>query len=121
MSLSRLPDPIDVAVGARVRDRRKALRISQTALAESLGMTFQQVQKYERGANRVSASILVKIAAKLDTTVAALVGENEHGARDRAGEMIHVDGAAELLAGYAAISTPRVRQAVLSLVLSFNV
>jgi transcriptional regulator with XRE-family HTH domain len=70
------PDPIDIAVGGRVRTRRRATGLSQTQLAEALGITFQQVQKYERGANRVSASMLVKIAAKLETTVAALVGED---------------------------------------------
>ncbi len=68
------PDPIDVAVGAHIRIRRRWLGFSQTKLADALGITFQQVQKYERGANRVSASMLVKIAAKLETTVAALVG-----------------------------------------------
>ena len=70
------PDPIDIAVGGRIRTRRRATGLSQTQLAEALGITFQQVQKYERGANRVSASMLVKIAAKLETSVAALVGED---------------------------------------------
>src|ERR1044072_3764788 len=69
------PDPIDVAVGHRIRVRRKWLGISQSTLADHLGVSFQQVQKYERGANRVSASMLVRIAQKLDTTVAELVGE----------------------------------------------
>ncbi|HYD43914.1 MAG TPA: helix-turn-helix transcriptional regulator, partial [Phenylobacterium sp.] len=46
------PDPIDVAVGARIRLRRKQLGISQSKLADAIGVTFQQVQKYERGANR---------------------------------------------------------------------
>ena len=58
------PDPIDVAVGARIRNRRLWLGLSQTQLADALGVTFQQVQKYERGANRVSASMLVKSAVK---------------------------------------------------------
>ncbi len=71
------PDPIDIEVGARIRVRRKSLTLSQSALADALGITFQQVQKYERGANRVSASMLVRIAAKLGTTVGALVGEND--------------------------------------------
>lgn len=70
------PDPIDVAVGARVRIRRRHLGLSQTQLGVALAITFQQIQKYERGANRVSASMLVKIAAKLETTVAHLVGED---------------------------------------------
>ncbi len=69
-------DPIDVEVGRRIRIRRKFLSLSQTDLAQHLGLTFQQVQKYERGANRVSASMLVKAAVKLETTVAELVGES---------------------------------------------
>ena len=71
------PDPIDVAVGNRIRVRRKWIKMSQGTLADHLGISFQQVQKYERGANRVSASMLVKIAQKLETTVAELVGESE--------------------------------------------
>ena len=70
------PDPIDLAVGERVRVRRRWMNISQTTLAGALGITFQQVQKYEKGSNRVSASMLVKTAAALETTVAALVGED---------------------------------------------
>jgi transcriptional regulator with XRE-family HTH domain len=69
------PDPIDIEVGGRIRARRIALGISQTALAKALGLTFQQVQKYEKGANRVSASTLVRVARELAVTVAFLVGE----------------------------------------------
>lgn len=69
------PDPIDVEVGGRIRTRRIALGISQTALAKALGLTFQQVQKYEKGANRVSASTLVRVARELGVSVAFLVGE----------------------------------------------
>src|SRR6201996_5193778 len=69
------PDPIDIEVGGRIRARRMALGISQTALAKALGLTFQQVQKYEKGANRVSASTLVRVAKELGVTVAFLVGE----------------------------------------------
>ena len=56
------PHPVDVAVGARIRTIRKSRGLSQGALGAALGLTFQQVQKYERGANRVSASKLVEIA-----------------------------------------------------------
>ena len=56
------PNPIDVHVGRRVRLRRKELGLSQERLAGGLGLTFQQVQKYERGANRVSASKLFEVA-----------------------------------------------------------
>lgn len=59
------PDPIDVHVGAEIRTRRKALGISQEKLGEQCSVTFQQVQKYERGANRVSASMLSRMARAL--------------------------------------------------------
>jgi len=64
------PHPVDRHVGLHIRMRRKALGISQEKLADSLGLTFQQVQKYERGANRVSASKLWEIARALKTNVA---------------------------------------------------
>jgi transcriptional regulator with XRE-family HTH domain len=66
----RSPNPVDLHVGARVRMRRRLSGVSQEKLAEALGLTFQQVQKYERGANRVSASKLYEIAAALQTPVA---------------------------------------------------
>src|SRR5579884_660298 len=66
----RSPNPVDLHVGARIRMRRKSLGVSQERLADSLGLTFQQVQKYERGANRVSASKLYEIARALQTSVA---------------------------------------------------
>jgi len=65
----RRPNPIDLHVGTRVRMRRKILRVSQEKLAEGLELTFQQVQKYERGANRISASKLFEIAKALNTPV----------------------------------------------------
>ena len=66
----RSPNPVDLHVGGRVRMRRKMLGVSQERLAEALGLTFQQVQKYERGANRVSASKLYEIARFLGAPVA---------------------------------------------------
>lgn len=65
----RSPNPVDVHVGARIRLRRKVLKMSQEKLGERLGVTFQQVQKYERGANRVGASRLWKISEVLDVPV----------------------------------------------------
>ncbi len=64
------PNPVDLHVGARIRMRRRMQGVSQEKLAEALGLTFQQVQKYERGANRVSASKLYEIAAALKTPIA---------------------------------------------------
>lgn len=63
------PNPIDIHVGARVRLRRTLLGMSQERLGEALGLTFQQVQKYERGANRVGASRLFELAKALGVPV----------------------------------------------------
>jgi transcriptional regulator with XRE-family HTH domain len=63
------PDPIDRHVGTRIRGRRVGLRVSQTKLGHSIGVTFQQIQKYESGTNRVGASNLFKIAKALGVEV----------------------------------------------------
>jgi transcriptional regulator with XRE-family HTH domain len=110
------PDPIDIAVGARIRLRRRQLDLSQTQLANALGgITYQQLQKYERGVNRVSASMLVNIAAKLETTVAALVGEDGSAQVEPVIlAQIAEPYAAELLAAYAREVSGEVRRAMLS-------
>jgi transcriptional regulator with XRE-family HTH domain len=110
------PDPIDVAVGARIRIRRKELGLSQASLAEALGLTFQQVQKYERGANRISASMLVKAAAKLETTVGALVGEADtEKPPEGALSLLAEGGSLELLTAFRAIPDPKARIALVGL------
>jgi len=63
------PNPIDVQVGSRVRLRRNMLGLSQSKLGEAIGLAFQQVQKYERGANRISASGLHMLSRVLDVPV----------------------------------------------------
>jgi transcriptional regulator with XRE-family HTH domain len=63
------PSPIDVHVGARIRLRRTLLGMSQERLGEALGLTFQQVQKYERGVNRVGASRLFDLSRVLDVPI----------------------------------------------------
>ncbi|MFZ2620320.1 MAG: helix-turn-helix domain-containing protein [Alphaproteobacteria bacterium] len=63
------PDPIDIHVGRKLKQRRTLLGLSQEKLADALGITFQQVQKYESGANRVGASRLFQIGKVLDVTV----------------------------------------------------
>ncbi len=76
----RGPNPVDLHVGARVRMRRKFLGMSQEGLAETIELTFQQVQKYERGSNRISASKLYEISRALKAPVAYFFegyGENE--------------------------------------------
>ncbi len=82
---------IDVLIGARIKGRRIALKISQTTLAESIGVRFQQVQKYESGANRVSASRLLMIAETLGVPISyffqgldtAVSGENAEASSPR--------------------------------------
>ena len=105
------PSPLDIAMGANIRRRRKALGISQTTLAEAVGLTFQQIQKYERGSNRVSFSRLVEIAHALDCRVVELIGDLDDANvaqprfRDDAAH-IRVEGGAELLAAFAAAPKP---------------
>jgi len=69
VAIERGPNPVDRHVGLRIRMRRKELGISQERLAESIGLTFQQVQKYERAANRVSASKLWEMSRALATNI----------------------------------------------------
>ena len=63
------PNHVDIHVGSRVRQRRTLLGMSQEKLAEALGLTFQQVQKYERGANRIDAGRLYELSKALDVPV----------------------------------------------------
>lgn len=87
--LDKISNPVDLHVGARIRIRRKTVGLSQERLAEALGLTFQQVQKYERGANRVSASKLYEIAWALRSPIAFFF----EGLADTAGPL--PDGVAE--------------------------
>ena len=119
--MTTTPDPIDVEVGARIRARRKAVGMSQTALADAIGFTFQQVQKYERGTNRVSASVLVRIGARLGIAPAELLDDGVPAAAQ--GELFRclgVNGAAELVHTYAAISDAEVRRSLLLLARSLS-
>ena len=69
----RTAGPVDKSIGSRIRARRLALGMSQEALAAEIGITFQQVQKYEKGMNRVAAATLVDIARALDAPVTLLL------------------------------------------------
>lgn len=78
---AKTPNPIDKYVGSRVRMRRIMLGMSQEKLGEALGLTFQQIQKYEKGTNRVGASRIQQIAETLDVPVSFLF-EGGPGATD---------------------------------------
>ena len=116
-----IPNPIDVHVGKRIRMRRQFLGMSQATLAEQLGVTFQQVQKYEGGANRVSASRLAEVAHILDVPVphffADLPAErNEPLARREERERMEQSETIELLRFYYGISDDMVRRHILDIV-----
>jgi transcriptional regulator with XRE-family HTH domain len=121
----RNPNPVDLHVGARIRMRRKLLGVSQERLAEQLQLTFQQVQKYERGANRVSASKLYEIARALEAPVAYFFdGLADTGSTlspaDAGNEYVHdlvmTPEGMELAAMFPKIRRGRVRRRVLDLV-----
>lgn len=75
MEKRKTPHPTDTYVGQRIRSRRKDLKISQDSLGKKLGLTFQQIQKYEKGTNRVSASKLLIIAQELGVDVNYFFGD----------------------------------------------
>lgn len=116
-------DPIDRHVGARIRLRRNMLGISQEKLAEGLGLSFQQVQKYEKGANRVGASRLQHIAAILNTPISFFF---EEGPNTSASASEHLDDMPTMLLtskdclalarAFVSIKDKTVQQKVLSLV-----
>ena len=114
------PNKLDVALGLRIRQRRKSLGTSQTALADAIGLTFQQIQKYERGFNRVSFSRLVDIAHALGCRVNDLIGDLDDAGQPTPlfrQDTAHLrePGAPELLAAYAAAPHP-LQRAILKLV-----
>lgn len=116
--------PVDRHVGLRIRMRRKELGVSQEKLAEALGLTFQQVQKYERAANRVSASKLFEIARALDTSVGYFYeGLGAHPDLDlpnapnlQAHAFLLTPEGSELAALFPRVGRSRVRRKVLELV-----
>lgn len=128
-------DPVDVHVGSRVRMRRTLLGLSQEKLGEALGLTFQQVQKYERGANRIGASRLHQISRILDVPVTFFFEEMSQDVAAFAGDSSATPTAAglaeaqagfdqdplakretlELVRAYYRITDPKVRRRVFEL------
>lgn len=101
----KAPDPMDIALGAAVRIRRRTIGMSQEALAEQCGVSFQQIQKYENGANRISFSRLVQIARALRCRVVDLMDVLDAPDRETSGDLdlltrMRTPGALELLSAY---------------------
>jgi transcriptional regulator with XRE-family HTH domain len=115
---TRKSGPLDAMVGARIRMLRVNRGVSQTVLAERIGVTFQQVQKYERGANRVGASRLAQIASVLDVSVGEFF-ESSRAGPPGLNSPVHLlaePGAWRVLKAYARTPSPRVRSCIAKLV-----
>ena len=111
------PDPIDVRVGLRIRQLRRERRMSQAALGEHLGITFQQIQKYERGTNRISASMIYRTAKAFGVQPGDILPRTDAAPLPEPTALIaSLRGAEDVLTGYAAITAPRHRRAVLTLI-----
>jgi transcriptional regulator with XRE-family HTH domain len=111
------PDRLDQALGLAIRLRRHAKGLSQSGLGDAIGVSFQQIQKYERGANRVSFSTMVRICEALDCHVSDLVAEVEQldPGKRAAQDLLTQPEAAPLLEALAQIRSAGVRRAVLEL------
>ena len=123
------PNPVDVHVGQRVRLRRTLLGMSQEKLGDALGLTFQQVQKYERGTNRIGSSRLYMLSHILDVPISFFFDDmdssavNGHGLADKSQSGYEADQLArreslELVRAYYRIQDPSVRKRVFELVKS---
>ena len=112
------PNPVDIHVGQRIRLRRTLLGMSQEKLGEALGLTFQQVQKYERGANRVGSSRLFQLSRVLDVPVSYFFDEMSAETAARAKAAVTDPGLAEDPgAGYQA--DPMTKRETLELVRAY--
>lgn len=120
------PNPIDIHVGGRIRLRRNMLGMSQERLGENLGITFQQIQKYEKGTNRVGASRLHAIASILEVPVAfffedapggaKVEGLSEESATTYVVDFLSSTEGLRLNRAFVRISDPKVRSRIIDLV-----
>ncbi|MGN7125221.1 helix-turn-helix domain-containing protein [Methylorubrum thiocyanatum] len=111
----------DRLVGERIVALRKARGLSQAALGAAVGVTFQQVQKYERGTNRVGAGRLQEIARLLEVPVSAFFDEGNGAAGDMQADVfgfLRIHGAIDLLRAFATIEDDQLRREVLAIVRS---
>jgi transcriptional regulator with XRE-family HTH domain len=124
MNDERAANAIDRKLGQRVRSRRLEIGMSQERLAELLGVTFQQVQKYEKGVNRIAASRLYDIATSLEMPIArffeGLTGGRAAGvaetSKDYVDDALATPEGAQLIALFASIKSQKVRRRVVELV-----
>jgi transcriptional regulator with XRE-family HTH domain len=118
----KAPNKTDVAVGERVREFRKDANLSQIALADQIGVTYQQVQKYENGINRIGAGRLTQIARALGVPITAFFdglarpGDKRQTRTARLAELCAVPAAPKLLEAFSKISDPILAADVVNLV-----
>ena len=112
--------PVDVHVGARLRFKRKLLGLSQTSLGEALGLTFQQIQKYENGANRISASRLFQTASIFDVPISFFFEDMPSeitGPEKFPADAVVIDRqTTKLIRAYVSVQDDRVRKSIRDLV-----
>jgi transcriptional regulator with XRE-family HTH domain len=114
---ARRIEPHDVEVGRRIRVRRLERQMSQTELADQLGVTFQQVQKYEKGVNRVGAARLQRIADALDVPILFFFSAADRGSPQEAiMPFLETAHAVRLMRAYARISDTAIQRSILDLV-----
>ena len=110
------PEVVDIQVGKFIRTQRLAIGMSQTVLAEKVGVTFQQVQKYENGTNRISSSRLVRIAHALGVDPSFFFPSNNTESKEpEILGLVRSKGAAKLLRAFAAIKDAKLRQSIVAL------
>ena len=107
------PHPVDVYVGSRLKERRQQIGISLNDLAPTVGRTYQQLQKYEKGTNRISASRLYELSRKLDVPISYFFEELEAG---RGEDISTKHETLKLARAYYGIKSDRVRKRVFELV-----
>lgn len=119
------PDPVDIHVGSRVRLRRTLLGMSQEKLGNALGLTFQQVQKYERGANRIGSSRLYHLSQILDVPISFffddMVSVKANGMAEKGKQTFEIEKLSrretlELVRAYYKIMDPTVRKKIFEMV-----
>jgi transcriptional regulator with XRE-family HTH domain len=108
---------VDQIVGYRIASMRRAKGLSQADLGTAVGVTFQQIQKYEKGVNRVGASRLQQIACHLDVSISVLFEDDAHSNRRSADlVLLGTPGANILLRSFAEIANDELRRNIISLV-----
>ena len=112
-------DPLDRQIGQRIRAFRMAQNMSQSELGRRMGVSFQQIQKYEKGQNRVGGGRIKKLAASLDVSVAALFGAAEDRGQKKVDalltEMMTHPYAASLLQAFFSLPSKKEQRAVLAM------